>query len=306
MPMLKNINEIEFSVFDLETTGLTPESGDRIVEIAAVRLRHKHKHKHKQRLEVFQSLVNPGERRISPAAFVVNQITPEMLKDAPDISEVMPSFLDFISESCLAAYNAPFDFAFLSSESNLINCRLPERLQIVDILIMAKRMLPGLGSYSLGFVAKTLGIDSLQKHRALSDAQLAAEVFNRLNSTLIGKGVVDFEQFVSLFGLNSQLLDNINSAKIAQIQRALDLGVSLKIRYLSGAGAKLTEREVIPKAIIQKGGAIRDYRATEKEYDVSKGVYLVGFCNLRRQERTFRIDNILNLEIGEDKCLGQK
>jgi predicted DNA-binding transcriptional regulator YafY len=99
---------------------------------------------------------------------------------------------------------------------------------------------------------------------------------------IIQKGVIDFEQFISLFGLSSQLLNNINNIKVARIRQALDLGVSLKIKYLSGHNAELTEREVIPREIIQDKNQI----------------YLVGFCNLRNQERTFRIANILHLEMG--------
>ena len=274
--MSKSISEIEFIIFDLETTGLDPGSGERIVEIAAVRLRAD------QRLGTFQSLVNPGNRAISPAAFAVNRITPDMLRDAPSIYEVLPKFLDFISDSCLAAYNASFDFAFLSSESRLIKKQLPEELQIVDILIMAKRMLPHLERYALWFVANHLSIDSIQEHRALSDVQLTIEVFNHLHSSLIEKGIVDFEQFVSLFGLNSKLLDNIKNAKIARIQEAIDLGVSLKIKYLARHNTEFSEREVIPWAITQSRNQ----------------TYLVGYCNLRKQERTFKIENILHLEMG--------
>ena len=273
--MGKDIRGIEFTIFDVETTGLEPESGERIVEIAAVKVRNK------QGLGTFHSLVNPGNRKISPAAFAVNQISQDMLKGAPNISEVMPLFLNFVSGSCLAAYNAPFDFGFLSSESKLINSELPAGLQIVDILIMAKNILPGLERYALESVSKTLGINKIQEHRALSDAQLTVEVFGQLTSILIKKGIVDFEQFVSLFGLNSQLLDNINSSKIARIQQALDLRVGLKIKYLSRQTAELTEREVIPRAIKQERNQ----------------TYLVGFCNLRNEERTFRIENILHLEM---------
>jgi DNA polymerase-3 subunit alpha (Gram-positive type) len=274
--MPRDIRTIEFTVFDLETTGLEPGSGDRVIEIAAVKLRNN------QRLGVFQYLINPGKRRISPAAFAVNQIDPQMLKESPTISEVMPLFFDFISGTCLVSYNASFDFGFLSSELRIIKKQIPSGLEIIDILAMARMMLPGLERYALGFVASHLGIDTIQKHRALSDAQLAADVFNQLSSSLVKRGIVDFEQFASLFGLSSQFLDNINNAKIARIQRALDLGVSLKIRYLSRRNAEFTEREVIPRAIIQQ----------------KNQTYLVGYCNLRNQERTFGIKNILHLEMG--------
>lgn len=274
--MPKNINDVEFTIFDLETTGLEPESGDRIVEMAGVKIRGK------ESLDIFQSLINPGKKRISPAAFAVNQISQETLRKAPSIEEIMPQFLDFISGTCLAAYNAPFDFSFLSSELKLIKQRLPEGIQIVDVLVMAKRLLPNFGRYSLEFVANSLDINSIQEHRALSDVKITLEVFNRLNIILIKKGIVDFDQYISLFGLNSKLLDNINSAKIARIQQALDLGITLKIKYLNRNNAEFTEREVVPRELTQGRNQ----------------VYLVGFCKLRNQERAFGLNNILHLEMG--------
>ncbi|MFH1678694.1 MAG: exonuclease domain-containing protein [Candidatus Omnitrophota bacterium] len=274
--MSKNINEVELTIFDLETTGLDPRLGERIVEIAAIRL------KDKRSLAVFQSLVNPGKKTISLEAFSVNHITQEMLKDAPLIDEVLPKFLDFISGSCIAAYNAPFDLNFLSSELRLIKRQLPEDIEIIDILTMAKKMLPGIERYALSFVAKHFGIGAIQEHRALSDTHLTVEVFHRLNSILIQKGIVDFEQYISLFGLDSQLLENINNAKLACVQRALDLGASLKLKYLTAYNAQITEREIIPRLITQRRNR----------------TYLVGYCKLREEERAFRIENILRLEMG--------
>ena len=274
--MNKKISEIEFTVFDVETTGLEVESGDRIIEIAAVKI------KDNKKVAEYQSLVNPGNRQVSPGAFAVNQISADMLKHAPDIHKVMPAFLNFISGSCLAAYNAAFDLRFLSSALKLINKQVPEELQVVDVLKMARRMLSGLESYSLWFVANRLGINRVQEHRALSDVKMTLEVFQKFNAILTKNNIVNFEQYVSLFGLNSKLLENINNTKIACIQRALDLGVSLKIKYLAGHNAEFTEREVVPKEIIQ-----------DKNH-----TFLVGFCNLRNQERTFNIKNILHLEMG--------
>ena len=84
--MPKNISQIEFTVFDVETTGLEPESGDRIIEIAAVRL------KERRESGSFHSLINPGNRPVSPAAFAVNRISQEKLKSAPLIDKVIPLF----------------------------------------------------------------------------------------------------------------------------------------------------------------------------------------------------------------------
>jgi DNA polymerase III epsilon subunit family exonuclease len=253
---------------------LEPESGDRIVEIAGIRF------KGHEKIADFQSLINPG-RPICEAAQRVNKITPEMLQGAPTIDVIMPQFLSFIKNSCLCSYNATFDLEFLNNELKLMNESALEDTLVIDILKMARRLLPGLERYALSFVAGTLGIKLEQKHRALSDVELTLGVFNRLNAILKTKEIFDFRNFFSLFGLTFNLLEDINSQKIAKIQEALGLGVKLKIRYLSNSSAQVTEREVIPKEIRKD----------------KNNLYLVGFCCLRNEERSFRIDGILHLEI---------
>ncbi len=274
LEMDRDIEEVEFTIFDTETTGLEPASGDRIVEIAAVRF------KGREKIATFQTLVNP-RRPISEAAFAVNRITAQMLKDAPDIKEVMPKFLDFIKDSALCSYNAGFDLEFLNNELKLLGKGPLENIIVLDVLKMARRILPGLERYALWFVADKLGIKKEQEHRAFSDVELTLGVFNKLKDMLQAKGVSDFKNFSSLFAIDPHFLDNINAQKVAQIQEAIDLKVKLKIKYLSSSGAEISEREVIPK---------------EVKYENNRS-YLVGFCCLRNEERTFRIDGILHLEI---------
>ena len=271
--MHRNIDEVEFTIFDTETTGLEPESGDRVVEIAGIRF------KGKEIIATFQTLINP-HKPISLAAFQVNKITADMLDNAPETVEAIPKFLEFSGESCLCSYNAAFDLEFLKSELKLIGKSLPDN-SVVDILRMARRIMPGLERYSLWFVADKLGIKTQQEHRALSDVELTLEVFNKLNGLLQAKGISDFKNFLSLFGIKSGLLNDINNQKIAKIQEAISLGVKLKIRYLAGVDASVSEREVVPKQIKQ---------------DNSRS-YLVAYCCLRNEERTFRVDGILHLEI---------
>jgi len=272
--MHKHIDDVDFTIFDTETTGLEPQSGDRIVEIAAVRLRGEEK------IAEFSSLVNP-HRQISEAAFKVNRITPLMLESAPDIETVMPKFLSFIQDSCLCSYNASFDLEFLNNELKLMGRKNLEKVAVVDLLTMARRLMPGLERYSLGFVSERLGIKFMQEHRALSDVQLTLKLFAKLKDILKAKGIVDFMNFTSLFGINAHSLDDILKQKISQIQQAITLGVRLKIKYLSNANAEVTERQVLPKEIRQDKGRS----------------YLIGYCLLRNDERAFRIDSILHLEI---------
>jgi DNA polymerase III epsilon subunit family exonuclease len=272
--MNNNIDEIEFVIFDTETTGLDPSSGDRIVEVAALRF------KGALKIGEFQALINPG-RPVSAAAFAVNKISPDMLKDAPTPGEIIPKFLDFIQGACVCSYNAGFDLEFLNSELKILDLPALKDILIIDALKMAKRVLPGLERYALWFVTDTLGIKIEQKHRAFSDVELTLAVFDKLKNILKTKGVTDFNKYLGLFSIDPELLSNINNQKVAQIQEALSLGLQIKIEYLAASNAQVTWREVAPKEIKKENG--RDY--------------LIGYCCLKRQERSFRVDNILHIEL---------
>ncbi|MHB8155301.1 MAG: 3'-5' exonuclease [Candidatus Omnitrophota bacterium] len=193
--MDENIEAIEFTIFDTETTGLNPAAGDRIVELAGLRV------KGEQRLAQFDALVNPG-REISPGAFAVNKITPGMLQSAPNIETVMPKFLKFIQGSCLCSYNAEFDLSFLNNELKLLGYPVITNFVVFDVLTMAKRLLPGLARYALWFVAQELGIKLTQKHRAFADVEMTWEVFNKLKIICQQKGITNFTDFSNLFALS--------------------------------------------------------------------------------------------------------
>ena len=193
--MSEHIDDIEIVIFDTETTGLKPEEGDRIVELAALRV------KAQNRVAVFDELVNPG-REISPGAFAVNKITPEMLKDAPRIETVMPKFLAFIQDHCLCSYNAEFDMNFLNNEIKLIGLAAIKNIIVLDVLAMAIQFMPGLSRYALWFVAEKLGVKSVQQHRALADVEMSWEVFTKLKMIGRGKGIRSIADFSRLFAFN--------------------------------------------------------------------------------------------------------
>jgi DNA polymerase III epsilon subunit family exonuclease len=271
--MTDNINEIEFTIFDTETTGLNPLSGDRIVELAGLRI------KGQERIAEFDELVNPG-RPISPGAFAVNKITPEMLKDAPGIEKVMPKFLEFIQGSCLCSYNAEFDLGFLNNELKLLGSPELAGFAVFDVLAMARKLLPGLARYALGFVARELGVKLTQVHRAFSDVEITREVFNKLKTICQQKGIAGFTNFSNLFAFNPALLESSNLKKIALIQECIQAKGTLRLRYISSQNGQVSSREVIPSEIKQD----------------NQHSYLIGYCCLKKDQRTFRLDNILDIE----------
>ncbi len=270
----RSIDEISIVVFDVETTGMEPSQGARICELAAVKLAG-------GRLsETFESLVNP-QMPIDGGAYAIHHISNEMVQSAPTMARVMPAFLAFIEGSAIAAYNAPFDMAFLHRELERTTVLFQEPGPVLDILLLAKRCLPQLGRYPLWNVARHCQIDFPQQHRALQDAQVAAEVLLRLVPMAQELGMRRVGDFVALAQPRptTGTMTEQEQQAAASIQRAIGSGTKVVVSYLSSDG-QATERQLTPLGIRQE----------------AKGNYLVAFCHLRNEERTFRLDRILRVE----------
>ena len=179
------IDDTEFVILDVETTGLDAYSGDRICEIGAVKL-HKD-----QEIDQFEALIDPG-RPISQEAFDANQITPDMLKDAPSIERVLPDFLKFIDDCVIVAYNSDFDMSFLQSELKLSGYEALNNT-VIDLMALAKRLMPQTGRTPLWKVARSLGIPAENLHRALPDAEVTLKVFLHFLSVLKADGAKTVE-----------------------------------------------------------------------------------------------------------------
>ena len=190
---MPKIVESEFIIFDVETTGLSPRWGDRIVEIAALKI------KNLKIIERFETLVNP-EREISYGAFRVNGITQSMVQDAPKAVKVLPDFLEFMGEGCLVGHNVNFDLGFLHQELSLAGHSSLMGKMALDTIRMAKGFLPPLPSYSLSSLVYALSLDRQQTHRAMSDVELTLQVFLHLVKVAQQRNVDNLEQLVRLFG----------------------------------------------------------------------------------------------------------
>ncbi|UVW27031.1 PolC-type DNA polymerase III [Massilia sp. H6] len=156
-------------MLDFETTGLSPEMGDRITEVAALRIVGG------EIRERYVSLVNCGVR-IPSFITSLTGITQQMVDTAPSAGRVMPELLDFIGGDMLSAHNASFDEKFLKAEGWRIG-RPTAHTGLVCSLKLARRLYPGLPSYKLGNLSERLGIAFRgSAHRAEADAEVAAEV----------------------------------------------------------------------------------------------------------------------------------
>ncbi len=186
--------DVEFVVVDVETTGLSALEGDRIIEIAAARVRGL------TIVDHFESFVNPL-RDIPASAQQVHHITPEMVMSEPPAREVLPRFVDFIGGACLCGQNPKFDLDFICHELSLAGRQLGEGTPVVDTIKMAKYFLPQLASYRLHNVAKALGVKVGVTHRAMADVELTAAILCRLLTVAEGQGLGMFVDVLREFGV---------------------------------------------------------------------------------------------------------
>lgn len=162
-------------VLDTETTGLSWERGNRVVEIGCIELMERRPTGRR-----FQRYLNPG-REMEPGAQEVTGLTWEFLSDKPLFAQVAHEFIEFISGAELIIHNADFDVGFLDYELGLLGenyGRIGSHASVLDTLALARERFPGQRN-SLDALCRRLGVDNAHRklHGALLDAELLAEVY---------------------------------------------------------------------------------------------------------------------------------
>ncbi len=161
-------------VMDTETTGLDPNSGDRIVEIGAVELFN-----HMPTGKRYHQYINP-ERDMPEGAFAVHGLSAEFLSDKPLFNDVAQAFLDFVGDSKMVIHNAAFDMKFINAELKWVDRPELPWPQALDTLAIARKKFPG-AQNSLDALCRRFGIKTERElHGALLDSEILAEVYLEL------------------------------------------------------------------------------------------------------------------------------
>ncbi|MGN6497134.1 MAG: DNA polymerase III subunit epsilon [Tsuneonella sp.] len=162
-------------VFDTETTGLDPKTGDRMVELGCIELVNR-----VPTGATFHAYFNP-DRDMPAGAEAVHGLSAAFLADKPRFHEKCDELLAFIADSPLVAHNAGFDFGFLNAELGLCGLEAVCLTRMIDTVAIAKRRHPG-AKLSLDALCSRYGIDRSHrvKHGALLDAELLAQVYVEL------------------------------------------------------------------------------------------------------------------------------
>lgn len=205
------LDDLTYVVFDTETTGLLPDRGDELVQIAAVRIVN-------GRLvegECFETLVNPG-RPIPPTASAIHRVTDAMVVDAPGVLDVVERFHKFADNAVLVAHNAPFDMAFLYRREKELGIQFDH--PILDTVHLSAIVFGQQETHTLDALAGrlTISLSQAERHTAMGDAVATAHAFLKLKSILMGRGIERFGDLQEQTLRHRRLVSNLNDRALKE------------------------------------------------------------------------------------------
>ena len=180
------LRKLTYVAFDTETTGLNPSEGDEIIQLGAVRILN-------NRLlynETIDQLVNP-QRAVPKSSVAVHGIDPDLLPSQPLITDVLPKFHAFVTDSVLVAHNAAFDMRFLQLKEEETGLHFDN--PVLDTLLLSSIVHPNLEGHSLDAIAERFNIAIIGRHTALGDALVTAEVLLKLIPLLEAQGIMTLD-----------------------------------------------------------------------------------------------------------------
>ena len=214
-------------VLDTETTGISAESGHRIIEIGVVEILDR-------RLtgNDFQTYLNP-ERKIDPATIPIHGITDDFVSDKPKFSEVITEFIEFVEGAEVIMHNAPFDSSFINKELELLGYkdRLEDLCQITDSLNIAREKHPGQRN-SLDALVNRYDINGYDRelHGALLDSKILGDVYLSMTG---GQSDLDFSTTDENEHNSSLSQDQTSSGKKLKVIKVTAKEKARNLEYLS-------------------------------------------------------------------------
>ena len=275
--------DVPIVVLDTETTGLIPEMGHRIIEIGAIR------YENGEAVGKINHLLNPG-RKIDPSASQVNGIADSDLVGQPTFAEIAPELLNLLDDALILAHNARFDAGFLGMEffiQSVQQKKSPFALKNPWLCtLQLARAYFRFGRNNLGYIANLLGVKTGQAHRALDDANTTYEIFKRMAKELSMRRILTIDDFFYAQGQPIFAPDYGNAYAFS--------GVEEEIRIA------LKSREPLYIAYTSQNGSSRRKITPLYPTIYKRNYYLIAYCHLSKEQRTFKVDRILRAEVATD------
>ena len=231
-----------YVVFDIETTGFSPEK-NRIIEIGAVKVTDG------KITDKFSTFVNPDV----PIPFDIEKLTSindAMVLPYPKIDVILPQFLEFVGDAALVAHNASFDVGFIGHYAEKQG--LAFNPTVLDTVTMARLLLPNLNRFKLDTVAKALNISLANHHRAVDDAGCTAEIFAAFVKMLRDRDVETLDQLNSLNAMNEDTIRKLPTYHVIILAKN-DIGRINLYRLVSWSHLTYyARRPRIPKSVLSQ------------------------------------------------------
>jgi len=184
-----DLKHITYTVFDTETTGLSPDGGDEIISIAAVRIvNNKIVYK-----DIFEELVDP-QRDIPMESYKIHGINHEMVTGKKDINTILPVFKKFTSNTVLVGHNIAFDMKMLKVKEKSTHIKFSN--PVLDTLLLSAILHPIHERHDMENIAKRLGVNIIGRHTALGDAIATAQIFLKLVPILNSNGILTLKDAI--------------------------------------------------------------------------------------------------------------
>ena len=272
--LLQPLRDTPLAFVDVETTGASAEFGHCVIELGIARVEQG------KIVREYQQLIDP-KRRVSPAITALTGISQAMVDGQPTFAQQLPAAMAVMRGAALIGHNVRFDLSFLHHEFRRSGTDLSSAfgdVPVFDTVRIARRRF-GRGGNGLQRLAPRLGVEPTDAHRALADAITTAKVFERLLETVGGWNLTLLD-VMQLQGGPMGLLpaSRHESSLPLELEEALDQKKPVKMEYLD-AGQRRTERVIEPISV----------RRFKDE------LVLVAFCQLRQDQRTFKLERIVRL-----------
>lgn len=282
--LIDRLKDIPLAFVDVETTGASPEWGDRVIEIGIARVEGG------KIVSEYQQLVDP-KRHLGAGIIALTGITPSMLAGQPLFGDIAARVCELLQGAVIVGHNVRFDLSFIRSEiRKCLRCDLHDALgphahQVMDTVRIARRRF-GRGGNGLQRLAPRLGVLPTGAHRALADAITTFGVFDRLLAPVGGWDLMLCDAIQHQGGPIGIKPAGTDRFLPLELEEALDCRGSVLMEYVD-AREKRTERVIEPLRIKRS--------RTE--------TVLVAHCQLRNDQRTFKLDRIIRLTRLEESAV---
>ena len=272
--LIQTLHDIPLAFLDVETTGASAEFGHRVIELGIVRVERG------QLVAQYEQLIDP-QRKISLGVTALTGIAQAMVEGMPRFCDQLPAALELLRGAIILGHNVRFDLSFLRKEFRRAGMDIMQVLgdvPVLDTVRIARRRF-GRGGNALQALAPRLGVYPTTAHRALADAQTTAAVFEKLMEPVGGWGICLCDAIREQGGTMGLLPATPRESLLPlELEEALERRQPVRMEYVD-ACQRRTHRVIQPLHVRRSNGDLM----------------LVAHCHLRGEQRTFKLDRVVQL-----------